>query len=63
MEFDAERQEQSVDVRAETMAVTKGVTAVEELKQYERSIMVVKSPLSADYANRLRRSHTRFGGQ
>ena len=39
------------------MAVTKGVAAV------ERSILVVKSPLSADYANRLRRSHMRFGGQ
>ena len=42
--------------------MTKGVAAVEELKQYERSILV-KSPLSADYANRLRRSHMRFGGQ
>lgn len=44
------------------MAVTKGVTAVEELKQYERSV-VMKNPLSADYANRLRRSHMRFGSQ
>ena len=43
--------------------MTKGVAAVEELKQYERSILVVKSPLSTDYANRLRRSHMRFGGQ
>ena len=50
-------------MRMETAAVTKGVTAVEELKQYERSIMIVKNPLSVDYANRLRRSHMRFGSQ
>ena len=47
----------------ETMAVTKGVTAVEELKQYERNNLIVKNPLSVDYANRLRHSHMRFGSQ